>query len=817
MTHSAGLWLRWSWRDLRSRWLQVAAIALIIALGSGTYAGLSGYTEWRRQNYPASYQALNTHDIRVATTEGTTVPEGALLGSLDQLEHPEWVTGAEERLIVPTQVDASTEGSTILVPGEIVGVNVAQDGPEIDQIHVMDGRATDEGDIAEGRVMLDYHFADHHGLPPSGELTLSGDRAVDYVGLGFTPDYFVISTEQGSLLAEAGFAVMFAPLETAQELTGRPGQVNELVLTLRDGVDLDAATAEVQRWMDQMHPDVAAEVTPIDEERLYRLLLDDIEGDQKLFRIFALLILGGAAFAAFNLTGRIVEAQRREIGIGMSLGLSRRKIAVRPLLVGLQIALLGVVLGVGVGLVVGSLLSEVHASFFALPVWDTPFQPGAFFSGMALGLGLVFIATVYPVWRAVRVDPVDAIATGSRSTRSSGVAPALGRIPLPGSSIAQFPLRNVLRSPRRTVLTAFGIAAAIAVLVAVIGMVDSFLSTIDRGEEDILGPTPERVNVTLDFFYPTGADQVQAISEVEGVAATGPGLNLGGSLVDGPEGAIDVFIQLLDFDNELWTPTPIEGSLESDSPSVVISQKAAEDLGVDPGDTVILRHPRREGLTDYSFVESELPVAAIHPNPYRFMLFMDLDDAALMNLEGIVNTVAVEPESGVSGDEMKRALFGRDGVAAVEPVADVADTLEDAMEDALGFLDVVRGAVLLLALLIAFNSTSISADERAREHATMLAFGVRPRTVLLTEMGESLIIGVLATILGIGLGRLIITWLVRVLLPSTMPDLTVLIDVAPTTYLTAAMMGVVAVATAPLLTVRKLRRMDIPSTLRVVE
>ena len=34
------LWLRWSWRDLRARWLQVVAIALIIALGTGVFAGL---------------------------------------------------------------------------------------------------------------------------------------------------------------------------------------------------------------------------------------------------------------------------------------------------------------------------------------------------------------------------------------------------------------------------------------------------------------------------------------------------------------------------------------------------------------------------------------------------------------------------------------------------------------------------------------------------------------------------------------------------------------------------------------------------------
>jgi len=41
--------------------------------------------------------------------------------------------------------------------------------------------------------------------------------------------------------------------------------------------------------------------------------------------------------------------------------------------------------------------------------------------------------------------------------------------------------------------------------------------------------------------------------------------------------------------------------------------------------------------------------------------------------------------------------------------------------------------------------------------------------------------------------------------------------VSPGTVLAAAALGVVAVAAAPLLTIRRLRRMDIPSTLRTVE
>ncbi len=57
--------------------------------------------------------------------------------------------------------------------------------------------------------------------------------------------------------------------------------------------------------------------------------------------------------------------------------------------------------------------------------------------------------------------------------------------------------------------------------------------------------------------------------------------------------------------------------------------------------------------------------------------------------------------------------------------------------------DVIEGAVLLLALCIAFNSTAINMDERARENATMFAYGLPAGRVLLVSVVESLIIGLL--------------------------------------------------------------------------
>jgi putative ABC transport system permease protein len=279
---------------------------------------------------------------------------------------------------------------------------------------------------------------------------------------------------------------------------------------------------------------------------------------------------------------------------------------------------------------------------------------------------------------------------------------------------------------------------------------------------------------------------------------------------------IETFLLLVDLQSPNWHPEAIAGSLEGDGPGLVISEKAADDLGIGPGDSVTLRHPRREGV-GYTFVESDVPVIAVHGNPYRFVVYMDIDEASLFGLEGIVNTVSVLPADGTTSSELKQALFGLPGVSAVESVQEAADNIRSAIEEFLGFLNVVEGAILLLAVLIAFNSTSISADERRREHATMFAFGVPVRTVLALAVTESAIIGVLGTAIGVVVGRLLLQWLVRVLIPQPVPDIGFLIDVRPSTHVVAALLGVAAVAAAPVLTLRRLRRMDIPATLRVVE
>jgi putative ABC transport system permease protein len=119
--------------------------------------------------------------------------------------------------------------------------------------------------------------------------------------------------------------------------------------------------------------------------------------------------------------------------------------------------------------------------------------------------------------------------------------------------------------------------------------------------------------------------------------------------------------------------------------------------------------------------------------------------------------------------------------------------------------------------LIAYLTASISLDARAREQATMFAYGVRVRTVMGMAMTESLVIGVVATVLGVAGGIAAVWWMTSQLLSNTLPDFGIAVALRPETVVLTLLLGIGVVAVAPLFALRRMRRMDVPGTLRLVE
>ena len=796
----------------------MVAIALVLAIGTGVYAGLGSTGEWRRQSNDASFAALAMHDLRVTLSPGTFVEQDALLDAIASIGDATSVSGVTERLVVDSQVDTGATGGSesVLVPARLVGMTFGSTRP-IDDVWIRDGAAP-SGDPTDGTAVLEAKFADQHGLPTEGTVLVAGGRSVTYTGLGVAPEDFFYEGPEGTILAAGELAIVYLPLAAVQDLVGQEGMVNDAALLLVDGADRDAIEAQVTEAISSLG--VSATVSTREDADAVRVLYEDIDNDQRLWNALSALVLFAAALAAFNLINRIVEAQRREIGIGMALGVPRPQLAVRPMLIGVQVAVLGTIAGLAVGFFVGTAFGNLLESVRPLPQHRTPFQYGVYLRAAVLGIAIPIAASAVPVWRALRVEPIEAIRTGHLTAKSSRLTGWTGRLRLPGSTMAQMPVRNVLRTPRRTALTAVGVGAAITALVAVLGMLDSFGRTLDQANDEFTKGNADRVTVQLDTFHASNSPVVDAISDTAAVGRIDAGLRLPATaLATEPDDDVDLLIEFADFDDAVWTPTIDVGAATTpgDRPGIVLAHKAADDLGAQVGDTVTLRHPIRSETGGFSIAETPLVVAGIHANPIRTFAFLDITDAAQFGLEGLVNVVQAYPADDATRSEVQRAVFGLPGVASSQPVARVGEAIDEALDQFLSFLLVTAGAVLVLALLIAFNATRITVEERRREHATMRAYGLPVRTVLGVVVKESAIIGIMATAIGLVGGVAFLQWMLTSLATTTLPDVGIDVYLSPTTILIASIVGIASVAATPLFLVRRLQRMDLPGTLRVVE
>ena len=809
------LMLRWTLRDARSRWIQVAGIALMIAVGTGMFAGLSSVTAWRVASNEASLELTNMYDLRLLLGSEAFLPQGALLdiaGAVDGVE------AAEERLITSTQVEVGLPDGPLFVSGRIVGVDMADGGPDVNGVEVFAGRGIAEAEFGEPVVLLERNFSFHYGLPEEGEMRVGGGHTVRYVGHGVSPEYFLI-VEEGSFFGQANLAVLFMPMQTAQALSDRAGLVNDLVLTVDPGVSPDDVGAALLAEAAARYPDARLQLMRTEDDASYRALTRDPEGDQQFYNVFAVVLFAGAAFAALNFAARLVEAQRREIGTSMALGVRPVAIAVRPALVGVQVAVLGVLFGIGIGWLIGRLMSGVLETFVPLPVFETPFQVGIFARVAAIGFALPLIAVLWPVARAVRVRPVDAIRTGHLAARGGGLAPLVSRLPLPGGSLGRLPFRNLMRAPRRTLLTLAALIAVFAVFFSVIGMRTSFVETLTNGDAELLRGAPDRLIVRLDAYYPDDSPEARGVTDGGALRAAEPGLLVEGAVAqdDGATEALAVQIQFLDFEGGSWTPTASEGGLSTGEPGIVLARKAADDLGVRVGDAVDVTLPLRTGAGSFTYAAHAMPVLAIHPHPLRTNAYMDIRHADVAGLDGFTNAIVGAPADGSSPNGVKRALFGAPGVENVQGVAESAESLQEVFEQVSSIFLVIQLFVLGLVLLIAFNTANINSDERRRDHATMFAYGVSVRRVLGVLAVEGAVLGALAVVLGTALGYGLTLWILYSLVPASYPDMGFSLYISLPEVGAFLVSGAAVVALAPVLTVRKLRRMDVPGTLRVLE
>jgi putative ABC transport system permease protein len=132
----------------------------------------------------------------------------------------------------------------------------------------------------------------------------------------------------------------------------------------------------------------------------------------------------------------------------------------------------------------------------------------------------------------------------------------------------------------------------------------------------------------------------------------------------------------------------------------------------------------------------------------------------LLDREGQYDAIQVAAKEGTSEDDLVSALQEvlPDGVTAGTAAAET----EEAQDEIGQFTSIIRYFLLTFAAIalfvgafVIFNTFSITVAQRTREFATLRTIGASRRQVLAAVILESLVIGIVASLLGLGLGLLL--------------------------------------------------------------
>jgi len=263
------------------------------------------------------------------------------------------------------------------------------------------------GMISEQEAELKKWWNVEGSLPQNGtNQILLGSKVESFLRLsvGSTIAINNMTLTVAGILSETGSIddySLFLPLHIAQKLLNLPGALSVIDV----GALCQYCPVEVmsQQIMDAM-PDVKA--TPI--KQAVETRMKAVEQTANFSLLLGSIILAVGCAGIMNTMLASVHERMKEIGIFMSLGADSIHLYKIFILESLTIGSIGGLIGCFVGLassvLAGPLFMNVMISVLELPLYPIPLS-------IALSVLASLTASLYPAWRASKIDPVQALRT----------------------------------------------------------------------------------------------------------------------------------------------------------------------------------------------------------------------------------------------------------------------------------------------------------------------------------------------------------------------------------------------------------------------
>ncbi len=272
------------------------------------------------------------------------------------------------------------------------------------------------GFAAGSGVAIGSRMAEQLGIQVGGTITLTSPNG-DVTPLGMNPRVkaYTVSAIYEIGMSEYDATILFMPLEEAQLFFNAEGLVQSIEIFVE-------------------HPDVVEELRqPIEDAAGRQIFITDWRDRNKtffsalqvernvMFMILTLIVL----VAALNIISgliMLVKDKGSDIAILRTMGATSGSVMRIFFMTGAAIGVAGTVAGVALGVIVCLNIESIR-QFFSWISGTTLFSPELYFLSqlpadmnadetalvIVMALTLSFLATIFPAWRASRLDPVQAL------------------------------------------------------------------------------------------------------------------------------------------------------------------------------------------------------------------------------------------------------------------------------------------------------------------------------------------------------------------------------------------------------------------------
>ncbi|HEV2300679.1 MAG TPA: lipoprotein-releasing ABC transporter permease subunit [Stellaceae bacterium] len=276
-----------------------------------------------------------------------------------------------------------------------------------------------EGSLAgfkDDGVVLGYRLAEQLGVGVGGRVTIISAKGVA-TAFGTMPR---IKTYHVAALFDVGMyeydnSIIYVPLPAAQLYFQMPDAVSSIEVFVKNPDRVDAVGRQIAAAL-------GAGVRIVDWQQANSSLFNAVEIERNVMFLILTLIILVAAFNIISSMIMMVKDKGRDIAILRTMGASRGMVLRIFMLSGASIGIVGTLAGLVLGVlftqnieairqfiqkIIGTNLFSAEIYFFTrIPARLDPREVAAV---VLMALALSFLATIYPSWRAARLDPVEAL------------------------------------------------------------------------------------------------------------------------------------------------------------------------------------------------------------------------------------------------------------------------------------------------------------------------------------------------------------------------------------------------------------------------